>query len=98
MTDKRLLTSLGRYREYMEHDPDTDMLWMFTEEDCTDIVAEARAISDEKPGKDLRHVAKIPQYVLDQAFRIGSFHDKKWWKDWANNPDNAAFRTWKGRV
>lgn len=98
MTSKRLITAAGRYREYVYHDPDDDMLWVGTEEDCADIIKEAKQIADGPVNKDFRHVAKIPRNVLDRAFREGWFHDKIAWKKWANEPDNAAFRTWRGRL
>lgn len=69
-----------------------------TRQDVTHIVEAAKILADEAPGKDFRLAAVIPQTVLDQAFNEGWFHDKKAWKRWANDPDNAAFRVWGGRL
>ena len=69
-----------------------------TRQDVTHIVEAAKVLAMEPPGKDFRLAAVIPQTVLDQAMLEGWFHDKKRWKEWANDPNNAAFRVWKGRL
>ena len=55
-------------------------------------------IADEGPGKDFRHAAFVPESELNRAFAEGWFHDAKAWKRWANDPANACYRTWKGRL
>ena len=55
-------------------------------------------VSEMTPSKDLRHVAYIPEAVWNQAYREGWVHDKKKWKEWANDPHNKMFRTWPGRI
>ena len=67
-------------------------------EDCTPLVEGCKILADEPPGKDFRHVAVIPDHVMNRAMREGWFHDKQAWKRWANDPDNKAFRTWKGNL
>lgn len=62
------------------------------------IIERAKALSQLEPGKDFRHAAIVPQIVLDRAFREGWFNDENAWKRWANDPDNALFRTWPGRL
>ena len=69
-----------------------------TRQDAAHIVEAAKIMADETPGKDFRHAAFIPQVVMDQAMIEGWFHDKKKWKEWANDPNNRAFRTWQGRL
>jgi hypothetical protein len=69
-----------------------------TRQDVTHIVEAAKILSDEAPGKDFRLAAVIPEDVLNQAMLEGWFHDKKAWKRWANDPNNAKFRVWKGRL
>jgi hypothetical protein len=69
-----------------------------TRQDVTHIIEAAKILSDETPGKDFRLAAVIPQTVLTQAMNEGWFHDKTAWKRWANDPDNADFRVWKGRL
>ena len=55
-------------------------------------------IADEAPGKDFRHAAFVPESELNRAFAEGWFHDPKAWKRWANDPANACYRTWQGRL
>ena len=67
-------------------------------QDVAPIVAAARIIADQPPGKDFRHAAFVPEAVLNQAFNQGWFHDRAAWKRWANDPANDCYRTWKGRL
>src|SRR5690349_21482707 len=69
-----------------------------TRQDVTHITEAAKILSEETPGKDFRLAALIPQTVLDQAMIEGWFHDKAKWKEWANDPDNAHYRVWNGRL
>ena len=55
-------------------------------------------IADEPPGKDFRHIGFIPDTVLNQMLIDGSFSDPRAIRRWLNDPDNAAFRTSKGRL
>jgi hypothetical protein len=77
---------------------DCDGVYIKTEYDTDSVLAAAKAISEQTPGKDLRHVAVIPPEVLDRAYREGWFHDKAKWKQWANDPNNKHLRTWNGRI
>jgi len=43
------------------------------------------------------HVAEVPVSVYEQAVHEG-WDNPEGWKRWLNDPDNAIFRTWKGRV
>ena len=38
----------------------------------------------------------VPLFVWEQSEREG--WDEKRWARWLNDPDNAAFRVWRGRV
>lgn len=67
-------------------------------QDVSHIIDAACALADEVPGKDFRHAAFIPDYVWNQAATEGWLNDTKAWKRWANDPANACFRTWKGRL
>ena len=69
-----------------------------TRQDVEPILDAAKLLADEAPGKDFRHAAFIPDVVLEQALREGWFHDPAAWKRWANDPANARFRTWAGRL
>jgi hypothetical protein len=67
-------------------------------QDVTHIVAAAKIMADEPPGKDFKHVAFVPDAVLNEAFNAGWFHDPKAWKRWLNDPDNRDYRTGGGRI
>jgi hypothetical protein len=69
-----------------------------TREDVEPLIEAAKILAEETPGKDFRHVAFIPDVVMNQAYIEGWFHDKQAWKKWANDPANACYRTWKGRL
>ena len=69
-----------------------------TVQECEPIIERAKFLSEQTPGKDLRHVGFIPGIVWDQACREGWQNDKAKWKQWLNDPANRAFRTWPGRV
>lgn len=71
----------------------------FEHQEDTDSLLELAKLYREKPpkiGESMRHAAVIPDHVLERALREG------WrevdWKRWANDPDNAHLRTWKGRI
>lgn len=98
-TRKLLLNSFGGLHEvaYFDEERPDDLL-IKTFQDCSAIMEEAKVLADEAPGKDFRHVAKIPMTALDQSMREGWLNDKKAWKKWANDGANRAFRTWPGRV
>jgi hypothetical protein len=84
-----------RKTEYAEEDGKT---YIVTRQDCEGIVEAAKALSELPQGKDFKHVAIIPQEVLNQAFLEGWFHDKDRWRKWANDPDNRDFRVSGGRL
>lgn len=41
-------------------------------------------------------VARVPMTIMEQS--IHEQWDESDWKKWLNDPDNAAFRIWQGRV
>ena len=72
--------------------------WIETRQDVEPVIAAARMVAEEAPGKDFRHAAFIPDAVVNRAFAEGWFHDAAAWRRWANDPANGCFRTWKGRL
>lgn len=96
---KALLEHYGYKAEIIHMDDDNSGNFSIeTVQDVSPIIKAAAILADEPPGKDFRHAAYIPDYVMDQAFREGWFNDAKKWKQWANDPENRAFRTWQGRL
>ena len=67
-------------------------------QDVAPIVEAARLLAEEAPDRDFRHAAFIPESELNRAFTEGWFHDPAAWKRWANDPANACYRTWPGRL
>lgn len=99
MSMKKLLDHYGSTQEIFHADPHDESVWHVEHrEDVEPLIQAAKAQSEAKPGKDLRHAAYIPTHVLNRAFTEGWFHDKKAWKQWANDPANKQFRTWPGRL
>lgn len=84
-------------RATIYHEQD-EQRYVETRQDVTHIIEAAKIIADEKPGKDFRHSAFIPESIINKAMIEGWFHDKAAWKKWANDPVNACYRTWKGRL
>ncbi len=54
--------------------------------------------SDQKYNRGFTKVASIPNIVIDQLMRDGTWFDKQAMKKWLNDPDNKAFRTGGGWV
>lgn len=98
MADKKLLSATPEeLRKVIVHKED-GVRRVETKQDVSHILKAAEMMRDVTPGKEMRHAAFIPKTVLDQAFIEGWFHDKKKWKEWANDPANACYRTWPGRL
>jgi hypothetical protein len=98
MANKSLLTSDDPERRRVIIHKEDGVSRVETRQDVEPIIKAAKMLSEQAPGKDMRHAAFIPKTVLDQAFIEGWFHDKAAWKRWANDPANECFRTWKGRL
>jgi len=43
-------------------------------------------------------VARIPLIVVEQMMRDGVWNNQERMREWLNNPENAPFRTTKGKV
>lgn len=44
------------------------------------------------------HVARIPMLAVEQMMREGIWGNQERMKEWLNHPDNAPFRTTKGKL
>jgi len=98
MSKSALLDLLPDARKKLVYHEEGGRTFIETRQDVTHIIEAAKIMADEKPGKDFRHAAYIPEAVMDRAFNEGWFHDPKAWKRWANDPANAQYRTWNGRL
>ncbi len=99
MSKRRLLDAFANRAEEMIDETHLDGKVLVHEtEDCEPYVAQARRLSEQTPGREMRHAAVIPHTVYAQAIRGGWANDPKAWKRWANDPDNRMFRSWPGRL
>jgi hypothetical protein len=53
---------------------------------------------DQGKGKTFRHVAHIPLVTWLDLEKSGIARDDKAFAKWLNDPDNRAFRVWRGRI
>lgn len=54
-----------------------------------------RALAEDQKGA-MKLVARVPVTIYEQSIRE-EWDDAQWAK-WLNDPDNAAFRVWPGRL
>jgi hypothetical protein len=85
-------------KKVIYHEIEDGIIAIETRQDVTGLVDLAKNMSEIPPDREFRHVGFVPDYVWNDATRQGWLHDKKAWKKWLNDPDNRAFRTWKGRL
>lgn len=92
---KLLLEKVGDY-EVNVHLEDNKLIF-HEQQDGSDVAKAAKILSDSPPGKEFRHLARIPMGVLNQAVREGWLHDPKAWKKWYMKSENRDFRVHAGR-
>ena len=97
MTIKRTTVDLKRdfKSEFITQD---DKNIYHTQQNVQPVIDQVKVFSDNTPGKTFRHAAEIPMVVWNKALREGWHSDKVAWKKWLNDPDNKAFRVWKGKI
>lgn len=98
MAKSGLLDRIDSSNRVTIHHEEDGKHFVESRQDVTHILAAAKIIADQPPGKDFRHVAFVPETVLNASFTEGWFDDPKAWKRWLNDPDNRDFRTGGGRV
>lgn len=102
MPQKILYDQNGSVSRVLHTNDDGDPFGDFaieTIEDVEPVIESAKILADEHAERgDLKHVARVPVTIVEQAMREGWYHDTEAWRRWANDPDNKAFRVWKGRV
>jgi hypothetical protein len=65
--------------------------------DVEQIIETNKALSEAHPARSTNKlVARAPLTVYEQSIREN--WDEEQWRRWLNDPDNAAFRVWKGRL
>ena len=79
-------------------DDKPEILHVYTEQDMAQTIENNKAMRELHPEKSNNKLLArgVPIAVAEQALRED--WDQKDWKKWLNDPDNAAFRVWPGRV
>lgn len=75
-------------------------------QDCTAIAEHAKALhnAEQYGSSEMRHAARIPYVVAEKYVNDRGISWQEFWSDrkhiayLLNNPDNEAFRVWKGKV
>lgn len=77
---------------------DPSKLTVKTEVDLTQAVENNHALRELHPRRSMNKLVArgVPLTVAEQAIR--EQWDDKRWAQWLDDPDNAAFRVWQGRV
>lgn len=69
-----------------------------TQQDLTQAIENNKILSELHPRRSTNKLIArgVPVHVAEKAMRED--WDEKDWAKWLNDPDNAAFRVWHGRV
>lgn len=78
-------------------DAEPNILRVDTELDLEDTLESIKRDRELHPVKsNNKLVARVPMTVMEKSIHEQWGDDD--WKRWLNDPDNAAFRIWRGRV
>ena len=88
----------GVTRTMIWEDDESDTVHVHTEIDMTQAVENNKILSELHPRRSTNKLVArgVPLTVYEQSVQENWDDDR--WKRWLNDPDNAAFRVWKGRV
>ena len=75
-----------------------DVVHVLTTQDLTQAIENNKILRELHPRRSTNKLLArgVPVSVAEQAMREG--WDESDWNKWLNDPDNAAFRVWPGRV
>ena len=79
-------------------DDDPDTVHVHTEQDLEQALKNNAIMRDLHPRRSTNKLLArgVPVSVYEKS--VLEDWDSKKWAQWLNDPDNAAFRVWKGRV
>ena len=79
-------------------DDDPLTIHVYTEQDMTQVVENNKVMRELHPQRSTNKLLArgVPVSVAERSFR--EQWDAKDWAKWLDDPDNAAFRIWPGRV
>ena len=85
-------------RTLITDDEDPYTIRVFTEQDMTQTLENNAVMRELHPRRSNNKLLArgVPITVAEKAIREN--WDDNDWKKWLNDPDNAAFRIWPGRV
>jgi len=88
----------GVKRTMITNSDDPFALTVHTEVDMTGVIENNKIMRELHPERSLNKLVArgIPMTVYEQSVHEG--WDEKRWAKWLNDPDNAAFRVWRGHV
>jgi hypothetical protein len=95
---KTLLKDNGVLKQTVVSDNIDDRLLFVTEQNVNPVIENVKKRREMPMDKDMRPVAEIPDIIVEQMMRDGSWNDPAALKRWLNDPQNECFRIWKGRV
>jgi len=79
-------------------DDDPDVVHVYTEQDLTQAIENNKIMRELHPRRSTNKLLArgVPVSVMERAMRED--WDERDWAKWLDDPDNAAFRIWQGRV
>jgi len=85
-------------REMIWDDDDPGTVHVYTEQDLEQALKNNAIMRELHPRRSTNKLVArgVPIQVAEKAMLEG--WDEQDWKRWLNDPDNAAFRIWKGQV
>lgn len=88
----------GVRRTSVTSDEDPFSVAVFTEVDLTRTIENNKIVREQHPRRSTNKLLArgVPLTVWEQSVREG--WDERKWAQWLDDPDNAAFRIWPGRV
>ena len=89
----------GVRRTSITDDADPGTLRVFTEVEMDEVLEGIKRAREEEQARNFplnRTLARVPMTVYEQSL-LEQWDDADW-KKWLNDPANATFRVWPGRV
>lgn len=85
-------------RTMVWEDDDPLTVHVYTEQDLTQAIENNKIMAELHPRRSTNKLLArgVPVHVYEKSVLEG--WDEQDWKKWLNDPDNAAFRVWRGQV
>lgn len=100
MAESKLVyrNSDGVRRTSIWDDDNPDQITVLTEVDLTQLAENNKIFRELHPRRSTNKLIArgVPLTVAEQAMR--EQWDERDWARWLDNPDNAVFRVWQGRI